>query len=672
VPGLLKLFCCGVLLWVSFSPALADTGDSDELLDEFAFLQEEEIVLTAAKHKQRVGFSPSAVIVITRKDIDESGATTLTELLRRYPATHVYMYDPFIIQTQVRGTTRVLLVLDGREVNLEIFPQPFFSLVPIGLLHIERVEIVMGPNSALYGANAVSAVINIVTRQPADDLTADLRIAAGQHGTTVIEGLVSGGAGPVILQGTLGIDRANSWMRRAFSRKDLIRATLTARLNLGDARLTANAGVVDGGGLIFSTIGYMDFHRLTLPHAKVEFELGDLKSRVYWYGVRTSFDLDVPLIHPDTGVSLGSMPTFDLDGDTFQADAQYDLELFEGNLLIAGADFRYTSFRSDQMVDPDIYQYRIGVFLHDEQWIGQRLLLTLGARFDYNSLTDPAVSPRAAVVYNPAGEHFLRVSAGMAFRKPTMAETSANFIINENPAFPEIGRLFEEKGLSNPDLPNEILIAVELGYRAALLDKALRLGADAYFGMNRNYIGFETDIRFNQFGQIDFENSHMSFGDFGGDANIVGGSLSIEGEPVEALTLFLRGEFRHMWEVKDNSRYTFTLRSLGSAGGVLRLPMGLTIHLALVYIGEREDETNDPTSALAPVLVFQLPAYTYLLGALSYSLKLGESHLDLGLTLFNPFGGRFRGESGLTAPDGTNYGGEVVGTRAMITARFRL
>jgi outer membrane receptor for ferrienterochelin and colicin len=108
VPGLLKLFCCGVLLWVSFSPALADTGDSDELLDEFAFLQEEEIVLTAAKHKQRVGFSPSAVIVITRKDIDESGATTLTELLRRYPATHVYMYDPFIIQTQVRGTTRVL------------------------------------------------------------------------------------------------------------------------------------------------------------------------------------------------------------------------------------------------------------------------------------------------------------------------------------------------------------------------------------------------------------------------------------------------------------------------------------------------------------------------------------------------------------------------------------
>jgi iron complex outermembrane receptor protein len=129
-------------------------------------------VTVAARHPQPITESPSTVIVITREDIEDSGATSLPDLLRRYPAVHVYVTDPLYPAMMIRGTIRVLVLVDGREVNLELVVAPIYELIPVGLEDIERIEIVLGPNSALYGANAVSAVFNIQTRKPADGLHA--------------------------------------------------------------------------------------------------------------------------------------------------------------------------------------------------------------------------------------------------------------------------------------------------------------------------------------------------------------------------------------------------------------------------------------------------------------------------------------------------------------------
>ena len=108
------------------------------------------------------------------------------------------------------------------------------------------------------------------------------------------------------------------------------------------------------------------------------------------------------------------------------------------------------------------------------------------------------------------------------------------------------------------------------------------------------------------------------------------------------------------------------------AGGfVLRLPLGFTVSLAMVYSGPRQDDVSDPVSFLAPAIWSDMPDHLYALGTVYCRLKLGPSRLDLGLSLFNPFGRRFREKFGVRAPDGSNYGGELLGTRAMLTARFQ-
>ena len=641
---------------------------------ELELLAEEDVVIAAAKHKQKIGFSPSAVIVITRKDIEESGAVHLLDLLRRYPALYAIMINPSHHMVFARGSYRVLLLLDGRELNMEIFPPPFYETIPVGIHNMERIEILLGPNSALYGANAVSAVINITTRKPGTDFHSDLSLALGHNGGTIIDAMLEGGTGSWAFQGTLGVDRENSWADRNQVYRDFLRATGTALLSLDDGSLTFNGGMISGDLRLFSDgMGYVPVNDILFTHAKVDLELGDLKVRAYWYHLEADTGIDLNLSHPDMGITLGSFPTIELDGDVFHTDAQYDLKLFEGNLLIAGADFWYTSYHADQIVCESLSEIRTGAFLHDEQRLLDRILLTAGARFDYNSETRSAISPQVAAVYNPAGEHYIRFSWGMAFRKPVLMESGARIKVNAAPGFEnDMKKLFEEIGMGNPDLKNEILSTFELGYMGFMLDKALRLDANVYYAENRQSIELDTLFVFNEYMQLDFNQTEFGYINRSSVEHIVGASASVEGELFDELTLFLRCEYRKNWlKFKgDDEWYDYTEHLRLAAGGVLRLPLGLNASLAAVYAGPFQDTLLDPRSVLAPSLWTDVPERVYLMAFVSYKMDLDAARLQLGLSVFNPFGPRFREKLGTVAPNGTNWGGELIGPRAMVTARL--
>jgi hypothetical protein len=666
------------LLIVSGGLARAQEELPEEEIDlfdaELELLAEEDIVIAAAKHKQKIGFSPSAVIVITRKDIDESGAVSLLDLLRRYPALYTIMINPSHHMVFARGSYRVLLLLDGRELNMEIFPPPFYETLPVGIHDMERIEILLGPNSALYGANAVSAVINIVTRRPGTDIHTDLSLALGHNGSTIIDGMLEGGTGSWAFQGTFGIDRENAWSDRNQKPRDLLRATGTVLLSLEDGSLTLNGGLIAGDLLLFSDgMGYVPVNNILFTHAKVDFELGDLKARAYWYHLEADAGIELNLSHPAMGITLGTLPTIDFYGNVFHADVQYDLELFEGNLLIGGADVWHTLYHAEQIVGEELSEFRTGAFLHDEQRLLDRILLTVGARFDYNSKTRAAISPQVAAVYNPAGEHYIRLSWGMAFRKPVLMETGAKLKINAAPGFEnDMEKLFGEIGMGNPDLENEILSTVELGYMGFLFDKALRLDANAYYAKNEKAIELDVDFVFNEYMQLDFNETSFGYLNRSNVEHIFGASASIEGDLLDELTLFLRGEYRKIWiSYKSRDEWIDLNKHLRvAAGGVLRLPLGITASLAAVYVGPFHDTLLDPRSVLAPSLWTEVPERVYLMASMSYRLDLGTARLHLGLSVFNPFGPRFREKLGTVAPDGTNWGGEIIGPRAMMTARL--
>jgi outer membrane receptor protein involved in Fe transport len=449
-------------------------------------------------------------------------------------------------------------------------------------------------------------------------------------------------------------------------------------MEIDDGALTLSGGVLFGEALVFSeNTGDIPINDVLLAYTQADFEIGDLKTRAYWAGLRGDMNLELDLLHPDTGIVLGTLPTVDLAGDTTQVDVQYDLEPFEGNLLIGGADFRYTRYRSNQTVDPSPTEIRFGFFLHDEQTVGDWLLITAGARFDWNSKTsktEPAISPKLALVFNPAGEHFIRLAGGTAFRKPTLIETSANFKIDADPAFPEIRELFEDKGISNPDLDNEILGMVEVGYLGTFFDRVLRVDAGLYYGFDRHTIVFISNFQFRPppFDmQIDVGNSRIGYVNMSEGTNNYGAHLDVEVEPMEELSLFVRLDYEYRWRTNDDQQSRFDPSLLASAGGILRLPSGITLNLSLLYQGSCVHEMRDPVSMLDPFLEAKIPETLHLLATLLYRIEMGRTKLDLGLSVFHLFGGRYRESIGAILRDGSNFGGELMGTQAMLTARLQ-
>ncbi|MEO0247978.1 MAG: TonB-dependent receptor [candidate division WOR-3 bacterium] len=302
--------------------------------------------------------------------------------------------------------------------------------------------------------------------------------------------------------------------------------------------------------------------------------------------------------------------------------------------------------------------------MHDEQRFYERLLVMASLRFDYNSVTDPALNPKLALVYNPAGEHYLRATVGTAFRKPTLVETSVDFKINVEPGYEVLKILFEDIGISNRDLKNEILTNGEIGYQGFLLDRRLRLSTNIYFSNYRRSIELDSVIVTDNLGRIDLERTRLGYVNSDIEENSLGAGFGIEGEPLEWLTLFTRGEYFIEWYERDGdwsrNRDIFS----AAAGVTLRLESGLGTQLALVYNGRYpNDFVRNPESVLSPTNVLDLPARTYLLASLSYRFDIGRGRLWAGVHFQNPFGARFREKAGIVLPDGSNYGGELSGPR---------
>ncbi|MEC7227709.1 MAG: TonB-dependent receptor plug domain-containing protein, partial [Candidatus Latescibacterota bacterium] len=166
--GLLwAIVCC---LSTAISGGWAEDFDLD--LMSLEDLMEVE-VFSASKKEEPLFVAPAAVYVLTSEQIQSSGATTIPDVLRGVPGVEVARIDASKWAVSVRGfndvfADKLLVMIDGRTVYSPLFNGVIWSDNEIALQDIERIEVVRGPGGALWGANAVNGVINIITRRAMD------------------------------------------------------------------------------------------------------------------------------------------------------------------------------------------------------------------------------------------------------------------------------------------------------------------------------------------------------------------------------------------------------------------------------------------------------------------------------------------------------------------------
>ena len=668
------------------------SSEEDELIDEFAMLAEDAMVELAARHKQEIGMSPSAITVITREDIEASGATTIPDLLRLVPGMDVVIASRFF--TAVSGrlfwtyeNNLYLVLVDGREANVELAGQAVWEVQPISMQDIQRIEIIRGPGSSLYGANAVAGVISITTRAVPEETAGYVHLLGGQSGTLMANAQASTRLGDFGFSVSGGVDIGRSFVDPSNVTKDVWKLRAVGEYSWSDEdHLLLDLGLSGGTGPFSTAIGMLDTE-YSLRLVRMAYESKQLRGQVYWIQTVIDINLDTPLEYHE--VRLARIPAATLDGHTIDAEVQWTLPTFwKPLLLIAGGGGRASNLSSDQMLDGETYadiaspdyhepgidhwEFRASAFVHGELAPADWVTATFGARFDYNTVTDVFLSPRLAAVFRPVAGQFIRMGVARAFRKPAFLETHAHLPAYCPADSPLAGpacdgfQEFMSRVLGNDRLGNEELTSFELGYLGQFLDKQLSVAADLYMNFYSDTIEMQSEIVSDERGLPDLINSNLKYNHIADQWDIFGSEIVVRYSPYQAFSLTLAWSHREMFDHQSGDWIDKVPKNMFTLGGRFRTPAGLVGSLYLFSRSEFLDTAvSNPKGLLEPLLIQKMQ--TVFLGMAKLGWRWNSPlglDLETGCQLFLPISPfqaphfhYFELGGGFT-PDGTHYGGE--------------
>lgn len=179
---LVLLSAASAAFWTS--SALAQTMDYGALEQLFG----EPVTTSATGHPQRVTEVPAAMEIVSAERIRRSGAVDVPGVLKQVPGVDVMQWGTDNADVSIRGynqafSSRLLVLVDGRQVYADHYGYTPWTAVPVELGAIRQIEVVKGPNTALFGANAASGVINIITYNPLYDDVNTASVTGGTQGT---------------------------------------------------------------------------------------------------------------------------------------------------------------------------------------------------------------------------------------------------------------------------------------------------------------------------------------------------------------------------------------------------------------------------------------------------------------------------------------------------------
>jgi outer membrane receptor for ferrienterochelin and colicins len=396
----------------------------------------------ASRYDQTAAEAPASVTVITWEDIERFGWRTLGEVLAS--ATGFYTSDDRnYTYVGVRGigrpmdyNNRVLLLLDGHPLN-----EGYYGMMPAGtdlgidLRAVDRIEVVRGPGSALYGSNAMFAVIQITTRDVPRTVAGGMSVSAGSWGGRAVDADVRGMVGPV------GVSVAGG--RWSAQGEDLYFPEFAAVAEGVDGDATTyGAARLEWGG--FRVQARMWERRKQIPTASWGTDFGDpdawTKDVYAFMAVDWSTQVD-----PKRRVRLhGAIDRYVYDGSypaegVLYIDANDVLRLMlsgeliwdlrPDNRLVVGGDARQHPTASYQQAEDEEIVLESGhpygtwsVFIQDEHHVTPTLVVVAGARWDHSDLGFHRVSPRGAVVWSARRGTTFKGLYGQAFRAPSPHE----------------------------------------------------------------------------------------------------------------------------------------------------------------------------------------------------------------------------------------------------------
>lgn len=477
-----------VLLLAGVTVASADESRTNgPILANLSFEQLSQIqITTAAKRSESVANTAAAVTVLQGDDIIRSGATSVPEALRWVPGLDVAQINAAEWAITSRGfngrfSNKLLVMVDGRSIYTPLLAGVYWDAVNPMLEDLDRIEVVRGPGGALWGANAVNGVINILSKSAKETPGG---LAYGGGGT---EKQVLGGA-------RYGFTLSEQSWLRVYGKYELT----------DDSRWPNGASGNDGwdnyqGGFRFDAEPSAQ-NQFTLQSDFMTGERDRLSPLVTAAGVVT---LNQPV--DVNGANLLGRWTHDFSAeskftlqsyydhtwrdsvvteetrDTFDVDAQHNWQFGQRQMITWGLGYRWSGDRTASLTAsgfvPQDYNFQLAsAFVQDEiTLVADRLKFTVGGKLEHNSFTGLELQPGVRLLWTPSERQTYWASVARAVRNPNRADTGANFDAyyvppGPSPANPSAFPLLI-RATGNPNIDSETLIAYEAGWRMQVTPK---------------------------------------------------------------------------------------------------------------------------------------------------------------------------------------------------------
>ena len=429
-------------------------------------------VTSAAKKAQSLAETAAAVFVIKADDIRRSGATNVPEALRLAPGVQVAAIGQNKWSVSIRGfnsrfSNKLLVLVDGRAIYSTAFSGVFWEHNDIPLANIERIEVIRGPGGAIWGANAVNGVINIITHSAKDTQGGLVSAAVGSEvrGTVLARygwspdedthvRLHAQGKSVDPGEAVAGGDGPDKWKtKQAGFRLDALRGgdKYSLQGSLSDYRAGDKITAFTAGPPYVSNVSLDGVGRTA--HLLGRWE------RPTATGTQS---LQAFIDHGDTDMGFVRYrhDTFDLEYQQQIVGATHDLVWGLGYRTSKDhIDTTPQTVFSDTGKSFDLYS----AFIQDEiTLVPNRWRLTLGSRFEHNDFTGFEAQPNIRLLWTPTAQDSLWAAASRAVRTPSRGERgSTAFVAPPSPPFVP----FPLATVGDPNMDSERLNALDLGWR---------------------------------------------------------------------------------------------------------------------------------------------------------------------------------------------------------------
>jgi outer membrane receptor protein involved in Fe transport len=478
---------------------------------------EEIVVVTGSGTEERIINTPATMSVITAPMIELAPTQNFAELLRSVPGLNITQVSARDINVTSRASTGTLAtgqlaMLDGRSLYQDFFGFVMWDFLPVNLNEIKQVEVIRGPASAVWGANALYGVVNVISKSPREIQGTSVSVGLGTFDRSVNDNDADGGM-VVYFSGTHAQAINNRWSYKLsgtipgapggtqyppFVNTGTTQPKFDGRLDYDfedGSRLSFSGGFAGTEGIMHSGIGPFDIDNgSTMSYGRVNYTRRGLRAAAF------TNVLDGTATNLLTRSPIGQPIGFDFETRTIDFDLANVHTVAQRHVISYGGNLRFNAF--DLSLAPQAEdRTEFGIYAQDEIFLSDHFRWIVGARVDrFDYLDDFVFSPRTTFMIKPRENQTIRLSYNRAYRSPSVINNFLDVTIAEpinlglfSPAL--AGRIYPlpVQSVGNPDLQEQSLDAFEVGYTGVVAGRAT-VTAAIYLNRTKNDILF-TELR---------------------------------------------------------------------------------------------------------------------------------------------------------------------------------